>query len=363
MRIALFCSSRNTVPPKKTGGTEQPIFYLAKGLARRGHKVTLYAAKNSCVPGLKVKEISPFALGSRDYFDSLDFAASFYDLTALADFFKKEAKNFDVIQFNSFIFYEILPFVGFSKNLPPVVIRLNHSFSRSFYPFIKERLKKIKGAYYLPISRFIKTSMPDLPHLKPIYPAVDLNDFKFCDESDDYLLFIGRLCPKKGAHLAIKAARKAGKKLIIAGKIDEPPPHSYFKKSILPYVDNRNIIYVGEVGYRAKIRLYRKALATLFPIQRDEAFGNVQIESMACGTPVIAFDRAACREAIKDGESGFIVKDGDINKMAAAVKNIQNLDRLKARKWTEDNFSISEMIKKYEDAYQLVIGKNKIKKK
>ena len=363
MRIALFCSSRNIIPPRKTGGTEQPVFYLAKGLAEKGHRVTLYAAKGSKVPGVKIKEISPFAFGSKDYFDSRDFAASFYDLAALADFFKKDAKNFDIVQFNSFVFYEILPFVGFSKVPVPIIIRINHSSHRFIYPYIKNRLKKFKNVHYLPISNFIKTCMPGLPYLKPIYPAIDLDDFKFSKKPDDYLLFIGRLCPKKGAHLAIKAARKARKPLIIAGEIDEQLPYPYFKNFIFPYIDNKNIIYAGEVDYKTKIKLYRGALATLFPIQEDEAFGNVQIESMACGTPVVAFDRAACREAIKDGESGFIVKDGDVNQMAAAVKKISGLDRMKVRKWAEGNFSLPEMVKKYEEMYKLVIGKNKIKEK
>lgn len=354
MKIALFCSSRNIIPPQKTGGTEQPIFYLARGLAERGHRVTLYAGRGSKVPGVKVKEISPFNLFSKDYLDFRDLIASFYDLTALASFFRKEAKNFDVIQFNSYMFYEILPFIDFSRVSAPVIIRINHSHNL-IYPYIKNRLKKFKNVYYLPISNFVKTCMPGLSYLKPIYPAIDLEDFKFSKNPDDYLLFIGRLCFKKGAHLAIKAARKARKPLIIAGRIEEQPPYPYFKNFILPHIDNKNIIYAGEVDYKTKIKLYRRAFATLFPIQEDEAFGNVQIESMACGTPVIAFDRAACREAILDKESGFIVEDGNINQMAAAIKNIPSLDRLKVRKWAEDNFSLQRIVDEHECLYKNLI--------
>lgn len=364
MKIALFCSSRNIIPSFKTGGTEQPIFYLAKGLAERGHQVTVYAAKGSKIPGVKIKEISPFATSiKQQYFNMQERISSFYDLTALADFFKDDAGKFDIVQFNGYIFYEILPFTRWSAI--PVVIRINypHNF---IYPHIKESLRRFKNVYYLPISHFIKTIMPDLPYLDPIYPAVDMDDFKYSSKPKDHLLFIGRIShsiSRKGAHIAIKIAQKAKKKLILAGRIDEEEPQNYFNDFIKPYLDNKRIVYTGEVDFKTKIKLYQRASATLFPIQWDEPFGNVMIESMACGTPVIAFDRAAVREAIKDGVSGFIIKDGDINQMAAAVRKIDELDRQKVRKWAEDNFSLPGMVKKFEEMYISVIGKNKIKEK
>ena len=116
MTIALFCSSRNIIPANKTGGTEQPIYYLARGLVKKGHQITLYAAKGSKIPGVKVREISPFATFTKQkHLNIQERISSFYDLIALADFFKNEADNFDIIQFNNYIFYEILPFVKFSK--------------------------------------------------------------------------------------------------------------------------------------------------------------------------------------------------------------------------------------------------------
>jgi len=350
MKIALFSSSRNKIPSFKTGGTEQPIFYLARELVKRNHQVTLLAARGSKIPGVKIKEISPFTTClKQQYLNIQERIASFYDLTALADFFIKEAENFDIIQFNSYIFYEILPFTKFSKT--PVIIRINYPH-HLIYPYIKNYLKQFKNVYYLPISNFIKTVMPGLTYLNPIYPAVDMNDFKFSNKPQDYLLFIGRICPNKGAHLAIKIAQKVKKKLILAGRIDEEDPQEYFNNFIKPYLDNRKIIYLGEVGFKEKIKLYRNAQATLFPIQWDEPFGNVPIESMACGTPVITFNRAAMPEAVKNRISGFIVGDGNIKEMISAVKDISKLSRIKVRKWAEDNFSIREAVKKYEDLYK-----------
>jgi len=348
MKIALFCSSRNRIPSIKTGGTEQPIFYLAKGLAQRGHQVTLFAAKGSKVPGVKIKEISPFVTFSKQkHLNIQERISSFYDLTALSDFFKNEADNFDIIQFNSYIFYEILPFTKFSKT--PVIIRINYPHS-SIYPYIKDGLKKYKNVHYLPISNFIKSVMPGLNYLDPIYPAIDMNDFKFFNKPKDYLLFIGRICFNKGTHIAIEAAKKAKKKLIIAGRIDEQEPHQYFNQKIKPNLKNKYIRYIDEVGFKEKIKLYQNAKATLFPIQWDEPFGNIPIESMACGTPVIAFNRGAVEESIKNDLSGYIVRD--INGMITAIKDIDRLERRKVRKWAEDNFSLNQYIKKHEEMYK-----------
>lgn len=348
MKIALICSSKNRIPSFRTGGTEQPIFYLARELAKRNHQVNLYAAKGSKVPGVKIKEISPFTtFAKQKYLNIQERISSFYDLTALSDFFRNEADKFDIIQFNSYIFYEILPFVKFSKT--PVIIRINYPHNL-IYPYIKDRLKQFKGVYYLPISHFIKLVMPGLKYLKPIPPAVDMNEFKFSNKPKDYLLFIGRISYNKGAHIAIKVARKTKKKLILAGRI-EGEDDNYFNDSIKPYLDN-DIKYIGEVDFKTKVKLYQKSFVTLFPIQELEGFGNVQIESMACGTPVIAFDRAACREAIKNNLSGYVVKD--INQMIEAVKYIRELDRQKVRKWAIDNFSLEKYIKEHEKIYKSV---------
>jgi glycosyltransferase involved in cell wall biosynthesis len=356
MKIALFCSSRNTIPPVETGGTEQPIYYLARGLAEKGHQVTLYVARGSKVPGVKIKEISPFATFLKQkYLNIQERISSFYDLTALSDFFRNEADDFDIIQFNSYIFYEILPFARFSKT--PIIIRINYPH-HLIYPYIKNQLRQFKNVYYLPISHFIKKAMPGLPYLRPIHPAVDMNDFKFSQKPKDYLLFIGRICPAKGTHLAIEVAKEAEKKLILAGRIDEEMPQNYFNNFIKPHLNKKEIVYLGEVDFKTKIKLYQEAQATLFPIQEPEGFGNIQIESMACGTPVIAFDKGPCREAILNNESGFLIKNNNINQMANAIKRIPELDRQKVRKSAEKKFSLKGYIKKHEDLYFGLIKKN-----
>lgn len=352
MKIALFCSSRNKIPSNKTGGTEQPIFYLAKELAKRKHRVTLYAAKGSEVPGVEVKEISTVVVGTkRKHILEQEHLANYFDLIALADFFKYDANSFDVIQFNNYKFYEILPFVR--KTKVPVIIRINYPY-KFIYPYIKKSLKAYSNnIYYLPISYFVKSLMSGLNYLRPIYPAIDLEDFKFSRKSKGYLLFMGRICHNKGVHTAIKVAKLAKKKLVIAGRIDEDQPYfDYYLKFVKPHINNRTIKYVGEVDFATKVKLFQGALATLFPIDWDEPFGNVQIESMACGTPVITFNRAASHEVINNGKSGYIVGNQDVNKMVEAIKKVHLVDRVKTRQWVKNNFSIQILVKEYEKIYK-----------
>lgn len=351
MKIALFCSSRNIIPSIKTGGTEQPIFYLAKNLAKRGHEVVLFAAKGTRVLGVETRAISPFqTCVEQKYLNIQERITSFYDLNALSKYFKNEADDYDVIQFNSHIFYEILPFTRFSKT--PVVIRINYPHNL-IYPYIKKELNSFENVHYLPISEFIKSSMPDLDYLDPIHPSVDMNDFKFSKNTGTYLLFMGRVCYNKGVHIAIEVAKKLKMKLVIAGKIDQEDGGSYYDKEIKPYL-NSKIEYIGEVGFEEKIKLYQGALATLFPTQWDEPFGNVQIESMACGTPVISFDRASAGEAVKNGVSGFIVEN-DVESMVEAVNKINSLDRLMVRNFVKEKFSTTNVGAKYEKLYKNLI--------
>src|SRR3989339_889247 len=310
MKIAFFLSSKNVVSHDRGGGVEYFSYFLTRELARRGHNLTVYAAPGSKIPGVNTREISPFPTNvDMEYANLQERITSFYDLSALSDFFiGGEWKKFDLVQYNNYIFYEILPFVKLAAI--PVIIHVHYSH-------------------------------------KKIYPAIDLNDFPYSENHDGYLLFLSRICPEKGTHLAVKAARQAGERLVIAGGVSRSH-YAYFNTEIKPYIDNKNIIYVGEADLRTRIKIYQKAAALLFPIQWDETFGLVMAEAMACGTPVIAFDRAAVREIVKDGVSGFIVPDGSIEAMAEAGKRITQLDRKRVRRWAEDNFSVKIWAEKYE---------------
>lgn len=353
MKIAFFVSSKNIIRKNSGGGIEYSVYYLIKELVDRGHDITFFSAPGSEINGAHFYEMSSFPTGKTklNYANLEERVTSFHDLISLSDFFiKEEWKKFDLIHYNNYIFYEILPFLKDVKI--PVIVRINYPH-QEIYPYIKERLHNFKNVYYLPVSDFIKSAMPDLNYLDTVYPAVDFADFPLSIQQGEYLLFMGRICPQKGTHLAIEVAQKNNLKLVIAGGVHKNH-YDYFNKQIKPYIDNKNIIYVGEVDFYTKMQIYGKAMATLFPIKWDEPFGLVMIESMACGTPVIALDRAAVREIIKDGKNGLIVKDPDT--MAEAVKKVLEFDRKMVRKSAQEYLDINIWAKKYENICKKLIN-------
>ena len=148
--------------------------------------------------------------------------------------------------------------------------------------------------------------------------------------------------------------KKAGTSLDIYG----PGEKNYLEKSVLPYI-NQNIAYHGMIKkYSAKwYKAYSEAKALLLPLQWEEPFGLVMIEAMACGTPVIAFDRGSAREVVKDGKTGFIVKN--VNEMVKAIKKIDQIDRKECRRHIERNFTVEKMVDKYEKLYYRILKKRK----
>lgn len=353
MRIAFLSSSRSIIPPLKTGGIEWATYYLIRELVKRGHEITLYAAPGSKIRGVKIREISPFPTFIRQkYANFQERITNFYDFSSYVDFFSLgENEKFDLIFCTNYLFYEILPFAKWSNI--PIISQICYPHNE-IYPYIKERLKRLENVYYLPGSKFIKSVMPDLPYLEPVYPSIDPNDFPFSRQAGDYLFFIGRICPEKGVNLAIRAALESKKKLIIAGGISETN-FNYFNEIIKPYIDNKKIIYVGEVDLKTRVKLYQGALALLFPIQWDEPCGNVMIESMMCGTPIIAFNRAAVKEVVKNNTSGIIVKDGDVDAMSKAILRIKGINRQKVREHAKKNFSIGKEADKFEKICRKII--------
>lgn len=354
MKIAFLCSSRSIIPPRKTGGIEWAMYYLVRELTKRGHEITLYAAPGSFIKGVKIKKISPFpTFIKQKYLNLQERVTNFYDFSAYVDFFSSsENKKFDLIFCTNYLFYEILPFA--KRSNVPIISQICYPHDEIF-PYIKRYLKRFKNIHYLPGSKFIKRIMPGLPYLNPLYPSVDPNDFPFFEKKGGYLFFIGRICPEKGTHLAIEVALKARKRLIIAGGVSESN-FDYFKKNIEPYLDNKKIKYVGEVDLKTRVRLYQRALALLFPIQWNEPCGNVMIESMMCGTPVIAFDRAAVKEVIKNNYSGVIVKDGDVSAMSEAVLVAEKIDRKKIREYAKSKFSIEKEADKFEKSCRKILN-------
>ena len=195
---------------------------------------------------------------------------------------------------------------------------------------------------------------PDLNWVANCPNALDLQLYPAKPHRGEYLLFLGRMSPDKGAHRAIAVAMETGLPLKLAGKRSEPREREYFRELIEPHLVD-GIEYLGEVTHGHKVELLQNARATLFPIEWEEPFGLVMIESMACGTPVIATRFGAVPEVIEDRRSGIIVDD--YREMPAALEAADRLDPLECRRYVEERFAPERMVEDYVSAYRAVIGR------
>ena len=339
MKIAIISKLWEATSPNSTGGTGVAIGNLVNGLSDKGHEVTLFATGNSKA---KAKELvavreTPF---TNDYSEIQE-----YDNIAGA--FKRE-DEFDII--HCALEHKSLFFSGIGKT--PVLHSIRYG---EFFDQEMEVLKKYSKENFVGISKAIAEKFNFLNFQGIIYNGIDLEKFPYQEESQDYLVFLARVSPQKGPHLAIKLAKDLNKKLIIAGKISEGDK-DYLDKHFWPYIDNEQIIYKGELAFDDKIELLRNAMCLLHPIENMfEAFGMSLIEAQALGTPVVSYDNGSPLEVISQGKTGYIVKDYD--EMLEAVNNIDKIKRKDCRDWVENKFSLEKMVEAYENLYKKIIDK------
>jgi len=214
-------------------------------------------------------------------------------------------------------------------------------------------VRVVPDAKLISLSMNQRAPKPDLPWIANCPNALDLSMYPVKPHTGDYLLFVGRMSADKGCHRAIAVAAQAGVPLKIAGKNREPAEQAYFQEYVEPHL-NEQIQYLGEVNHGQKVELLQDARATLFPIEWEEPFGLVMIESMACGTPVIATRWGAVPEVIEDGHSGIIVDH--YRDMPAALEAADSLDPMDCRRYAEERFSPERMVADYLDAYRAAIA-------
>lgn len=355
MKIIQIAPIWEKVPPKKYGGVELIVSNITEELIKKGHEVVLFATGDSKTRA-KLFSVYPHSLC-----DSSITENKYYELLEIAQAVEfAEKQKFDII--HSHLLNTGLVFSKISKI--PMIFTLHGDLdTEQNIPGQKEILSNYKDANFVSISNKQRNGASELNYIDTIYNGIDLNFFDFNKKpKDKYLIFLGRISDKKGPIEAIQIAQKAGVKLKIAAKIDENKKEFYNSK-IKPQIDGKQIEFIGEVNPKERNQLLKNALCLLNPIKWEEPFGLVMIEAMACGTPVIAFDRGSVSEIIKDGETGFIIKSGDINGMAKAVRKIQEMSdseygkmRQNCRKHIEDNFSIEKMVSGYEKVYQKIIA-------
>jgi glycosyltransferase involved in cell wall biosynthesis len=215
---------------------------------------------------------------------------------------------------------------------------------------LSEQYAKYPAIQYVAVGAWL-AAREGLPNMRVVHHGIPIEDYMFSADKDDYVAFLGRMVPCKGPHLAIQAARRAGVRLKLAGEV-QPTFLEYWERDVLPYIDGRQIEYVGEANHAEKNALLSRARALLFPIEWEEPFGLVMIEAMACGTPVLAFRGGAVAEIVQDGVNGWICRD--VAEMAERVASPVP-DSEACRDFVATNFSIDHMVEGYLDIYEQVV--------
>jgi len=341
MKIGMIAPPWFPLPPRGYGGIELVVSLLTEGLVARGHDVTLFASGDS-VTAARLSYV--FA---RAPFERIEHGAHLEIAHGLDAYTR--AREFDVIHDHDG--YASRAMGALLKRLlgVPVVATLHGPADQ---PTLESLSALRDDLSFIAISDYQRNGFPDLHFVGTIANAIDIAKHRFLAEKDDFFLFIGRMIADKGAHTACEVARRLGVRLIMAGKVNETAEKSYFAKQIEPYLSDK-IHYRGEVDHDGKAELYRHAHCTLFPIQWPEPFGLVMIESLAAGTPVIAFRRGSVPEVIEHGRTGFIVDT--IDEMVDAARHIDEIDPQECRKAVEERFGIDRFVVAHEDAYRRML--------
>lgn len=353
MKIAQIVSLTESVPPKGKNGLEFLVSWLTEELVKRGHDVTLFAPADSKTKA-KLISICPKAL-SRDPknlipLNSYDFRNAIYAMNM--------ADQFDLIHTHSTAstyFRQLCKTPIVHTHHHPTTKQKKQQYNDPFYHKYIKKLEDFKknGCDVFVSNSQKKASYSVCKKKVTIHNGIPIDNFKFNQNPKDYFAFFGFINKDKGAHIAVQAARKAGVKLLIAGIYEKE--EDFFDKEIKPYLNNK-IKYIGPItNYKDKSEFLSNARGILIPIQWEEPFGLVMPESMACGTPPIAFRRGAVPEIIQDKKNGFIVDN--IKEMVSAIKNIDKIKRENCRKRVEKYFTVEKMVDKYEEVYRKIINK------
>jgi glycosyltransferase involved in cell wall biosynthesis len=339
MRIAILAPVWFPVPPTGYGGIEWVVALLADGLVAAGHEVTLFASGDSRTRAelASVFPEAPSALIGTSWVE-LRHAFACYE----------RAEEFDVVNDHSCMLAAALG--GLVST--PVVHTVHGPLDPDSEAIYRGIAALAPGVGLISVSHNQRKPAPDLPWVANCPNALDIDAYPFHASRGDYLLYLGRLNPDKGAHRAIEVARRAGLPIKIAGKKRERTEQDYFDARVRPLLGD-GAEYLGETSHASKVELLQNARATLFPIEWEEPFGLVMIESMACGTPVIATRWGAVPEVVDDGRSGVIV-DHYLD-MVDAIAVADRLDPAECRRLVEERFSPRHMVADYEAAYRQVV--------
>jgi glycosyltransferase involved in cell wall biosynthesis len=340
LRIAQVAPLYESVPPPRYGGTERVVSYVTEELVRRGHDVSLYASADS-VTEARLVPFAPKAL-------RLDRPPD----TMLPHFIELEgvyaaAADFDVIHAHTD--YMTLPFARASAT--PTLLTLHGRLDLPYLPALFARypeqpLVSISDSQRAPFGDAVQWA-------GTVYHGIPAETYRFVERPGDYLAFVGRVSPEKGLDVAIRLAEAVGMPLRVGAKVD-PIDQPYFDAVVRPLLASPLVEFLGEIDEATKIELLGHAHALVFPIDWPEPFGLVMVESLACGTPVVARPCGSVSEIVMDGVTGFL--GSRFEDLVRGVRAVERLDRRACRADVEARFSIGVMADGYEALYRRLLA-------
>ena len=339
MKIAQVAPLFESVPPRTYGGTERVVSYLTEALVEMGHDVTLFASGDS-ITSANLVSVVPASL--RLNANKPDWLVWH---TIMMDMVHKAASTFDIIHFHTDILQ--LPLVGHCE-----AACLSTPHGRLDLPDLQPLFRCFPDHPLVSISSSQRAPLPHANWRATVHHGLPLGLYSLHREPQDYFAFVGRISPEKRADRAIEIAKACDTPLRIAAKVDKAD-EAYFESTIKPLLDDPLVTFVGEIGDADKDDFIGNAKALLMPIDWPEPFGLVMIESMACGTPVIAYGHGSVPEIIDHGVTGFIVHDQE--EAIAAARDVGRIDRVRCREVFEKRFSARVMARNYLDVYRELV--------
>lgn len=361
MKILIVSTLKRKVTKEMTASWSQIIYRLSRGLAKRGHQVSILGTADTFIEGCQTIPVIEKGWVNLPPVEN-QFYLEVSTLLQLAEKLVEIQKDFDII--HNHLYPEFFTPIVESRLTTPMITTVHSQWT----PFIDETLSLFKKTYFISLSFAHQSLFKKTNFYKVIYNGIDTNLFSFSNQKEDYLLWIGRLAraknkdgsfmDPKGVRWAIRLAKDTGQKLILTGNVED---FEFYERDVKPYLSDK-IHWYGPVAKEQVIpqqeiaRLMQKAKAFLMTVNWYEPFGLVVAEAMASGTPVIGFDRGAVRELVIDGKTGFVVPyEKGVEGLTQALKKIKQINPRDCRDYAVNNFSAEKMVEGYEKVYKEVI--------
>jgi glycosyltransferase involved in cell wall biosynthesis len=330
-RIAVLSPVAWRTPPRQYGAWETVAGNITEGLVARGWDVTLFATGDS------ITKARLHAVVAHGYEEDGAIDPKVAEYLHISELFE-HAAGFDLIHSH----YDFMA-LSYTRLVKTPVLTTIHGFSSAQ---IMPVYQKYRDGYFVSISDSDRA--PALNYLATVYNGIELALYPFQERAGEHLVFLGRIHPDKGVHLAIEVAQRSGRPLLIAGIIQD---RTYFREQVEPQL-TANVRYIGPVDVAGKNALFAQAMALLHMNTIPERFGLVLAEANAAGVPVIAMDLGSCREVIEDGQTGFLVNN--VDEAVRAIERLGGIERNACRRRVQVRFSVETMLKAYERVYQTI---------